>query len=829
MLYPILAISKKNKSLRWIVLDEAHTYIGSQAAELSLLLRRVILAFGKKSEEIRFIATSATIAESGAEERLRSFLADLAGVEKSNVYVIGGKRQIPALTTPKSTNSLGLSELKGIEKSEEVSSERYQALCGSNVATKIRSAIVNSAKPTSLNALVNVLDSDLLGELQEKQQIVLEWLDLLTGTRQALNEEPFLKVRAHFFQRMMHGLWGCIDKNCHCKPNALDGWPFGNVYIQQKSHCDCGSPVLEIAFCEECKTPHLLAQDNKGKLEQRSSFIVDEFSLSYESSEDEINLEQPRNSSAELRLIAGSAYKSASFEPITLDLKTSTFGVLDAENCTTIQWAPDFGSECAECGKKGSQGRQFYRAHHLGSPFYVANAVPTILEFCPDPTRAESEGSSPEELPGRGRKLITFTDSRQGTARMAVRMQQEAERSRLRGLVFEFLRNETNKTKNGHKSDEPIDREDLLKQAAAMEKISPAAAKILREAASAALNARDVEVSWNSLVESLAMSKDVGQYILDYNKYANPMLFSTEDGAYRMAKLLLAREFTRRPKLQNSCETLGLVRVGYSGLEKINRAPSTWNKHIVRVSKNNQSPRLLNDEDWQDFAKVALDFYVRENTMVQLDRTQQRWMGSRFSPKIVFAPDADIEESNTIKKWPSARVKGQASRLVKLLEAAVEIDRSKPEDLDTINAWLKEMFSQLVRANILESFERGYSLNFNSLTFSLPHKAWICPVTNRLIDTTFCGLTAYLPRKNTDTNIHCTLTELPNYAGYKSDGSSTPHVVQIRNLAEADVDIEKLRAANQWVDVSDRTIEGGFYYRTAEHSAQQTSKPCIIK
>ena len=53
----------------------------------------------------------------------------------------------------------------------------------------------------------------------------------------------------------------------------------------------------------------------------------------------------------------------------------------------------------------------------------------------------DCEGRSPEELPGRGRKLITFTDSRQGTARMAVRMQQEAERSRLRGLVFETLRN----------------------------------------------------------------------------------------------------------------------------------------------------------------------------------------------------------------------------------------------------------------------------------------------------------------------------------------------------------------------------------------------------
>ncbi|MBF4360381.1 hypothetical protein, partial [Vibrio anguillarum] len=46
----------------------------------------------------------------------------------------------------------------------------------------------------------------------------------------------------------------------------------------------------------------------------------------------------------------------------------------------------------------------------------------------------------PNSVPGRGRRLITFTDSRQGTAKMSIRMQQEAERSRLRGLVFKELR-----------------------------------------------------------------------------------------------------------------------------------------------------------------------------------------------------------------------------------------------------------------------------------------------------------------------------------------------------------------------------------------------------
>jgi len=37
------------KSLRWITIDETHTYTGAGAAELAMLLRRIILAFGVKA------------------------------------------------------------------------------------------------------------------------------------------------------------------------------------------------------------------------------------------------------------------------------------------------------------------------------------------------------------------------------------------------------------------------------------------------------------------------------------------------------------------------------------------------------------------------------------------------------------------------------------------------------------------------------------------------------------------------------------------------------------------------------------------------------------
>ncbi len=86
---PIIEMSKGK--LRWIVLDEAHTYLGSNAAEIALLLRRVMEAFEVNPKEVRFIATSATIGTGDSEQvrsELQSYLADLAGISPNQVAVI---------------------------------------------------------------------------------------------------------------------------------------------------------------------------------------------------------------------------------------------------------------------------------------------------------------------------------------------------------------------------------------------------------------------------------------------------------------------------------------------------------------------------------------------------------------------------------------------------------------------------------------------------------------------------------------------------------------------------------------------------------------------
>jgi ATP-dependent helicase YprA (DUF1998 family) len=88
---PILEQSQGK--LKWILLDEAHTLTGSKAAEMALLIRRVIAAFGVKVENVRFAITSAT-AGSDATNNLTDFMKKLCGLDSTQIKIITGNRVI---------------------------------------------------------------------------------------------------------------------------------------------------------------------------------------------------------------------------------------------------------------------------------------------------------------------------------------------------------------------------------------------------------------------------------------------------------------------------------------------------------------------------------------------------------------------------------------------------------------------------------------------------------------------------------------------------------------------------------------------------------------
>ena len=90
-----------NGSLSWIVVDEAHTFTGAGAAELAMLLRRVVNAFNvDPAKGLHFAASSATIGDGGDKE-LQRFISDISGVPLPKVKVIsGGLKELPEELNP---------------------------------------------------------------------------------------------------------------------------------------------------------------------------------------------------------------------------------------------------------------------------------------------------------------------------------------------------------------------------------------------------------------------------------------------------------------------------------------------------------------------------------------------------------------------------------------------------------------------------------------------------------------------------------------------------------------------------------------------------------
>jgi len=832
---PIINISKQQKSLRWIVLDEAHTYVGSQAAELSLQLRRVLLAFGVEAKDVRFVATSATIAGDNAAKDLKVYLAELAGVSEDQVVVIGGQRVIPEL--PNCQNKeLSLESLMEIpaapvpenaktkKKSDpDVSQMRYQALCDSPTATVIRDIFVNAKRPQTLEE-INTQACQQLDRAKFTQQELLTWLDLLTATKPSEHQEAFLKVRSHFFQRMFNGLFSCIDPNCdHKNSSVLKGnWPFGFVYTKHRNHCECNSPVLEIAFCNECNEPHLLGLDKAGKLTQWNKDAGDEFSLLSETSDEyDDNSENkiitsPTQSQNKIVLSVkqDKADKKGNsfFSPIKIDVKT---GHLHSNEAQAVNFFENFNTKqvCANCNYKGISSAPPYRRSILGAPFYVANVVPTVLEYCPDHVPEEGDKEGPKSLPGRGRKLITFTDSRQGTARMAVKMQQEAEQARLRGAVFEELRD-----KQLSLPEDPavLSMKEQLREAEAANEqflIDTFKNALAAMQESSAGKFKSVVITWAEMVVALSNKEDFQHSMLEANKYANPEVFGTNAGPFKLAETFLLREFIRRPKRYYNLETQGLVKVGYQGLDTIETIPERWATYGLDI------------QDWQDFIKIALDFYVRNNSFFRLEDEIRNWIGFKFKAKKLIKPDSQDESDNTHKKWPLLNITNP-NRLFKLLILVTKLDEKASDTQDILNEWLRSAWLAVTSKKnpILKEESNSYFLDRSMLTFSFQDEYFSCPITNKLLDTTFKGITPYLPINYKDINVTCDKLKIGEVWVLDASTEDQANVSKkIRSLVKLDDNIQELRARNLWTDINDRTVEGGFYYRTAEHSAQQSA------
>lgn len=783
---PIL--QKSQGKLKYIVLDEAHSYIGSQAAELSLLIRRTLYAFGVRSEDVRFIATSATIgSDVDAQDMLKEYLADLSGVSKSQIEVVDGKRNIPVLEPSPKTFTGNVNDILRLTSLED----QRKAILASPIAKDLRNILVDKNLPKRLSYIAKELFPE--GPSISK---TLQWLDLASNPEYKQGGLDFLPLRGHFFHRVINGLWACADSCCEVKNNTLlkdSNWKFGMVYTQQRITCKCGSPVYELVFCNDCNKEHLKAQKRSDvkrvRIVQQESQSIDEFEVDQEVFEDDGD-DQLNN--CILRDVFISPEAGSNTSRITIDIQGEIYG----ENGKSINiHIDDQGSSCSSCGFTGSGKLPILRSVFLGMPFYISNIVPVLLEHCHDGKE------QPLSRPMRGRSLITFTDSRQGTARIAIKMQQDSERFRLRGLVYY----ETGQNNNCEKIAKIEDEINTLKSVG---NGMPQLLDLIRQKEVELLKIQNAEITWGDLVEGLNKSSDIQVHMLDYYKQYNYELFTSSTV---LAKILLVREFSRRPKRGNSLETLGMVSVNYQGLDSISKGPSEW------------LARGLSVEEWKCLLKVFIDFYVRDGIFVSISSEWLKWLGGRFSPKFLLAPDSAEREDKKHKRWIAYNHKmgRRQHRMVRYIAKVLNIDLEliDKEEIDIINSLLQQAWQDLINVRILRRIsDEGYSLPLEVLSFKRISNAWLCPISMKLLDTTVKGITPYLPI-NSKGDFSCEEINIPATPSFDNLDYEN-RLVEIRNWLNNDQSIAKLRQKGIWSNQNDVIVEGGIYFRAAEHSAQ---------
>ncbi len=250
-------------------------------------------------------------------------------------------------------------------------------------------------------------------------------------------------------------------------------------------------------------------------------------------------------------------------------------------------------------------------------------------------------------------------------------------------------------------------------------------------------------------------SNQLKKWIADHYRDLDMADFNGESGAKNLAELLLAREFLRRPKKQNSLESMGLVQVFYPRLEeKINKLPT----FAAAVG--------FNIAEWRDFLKLILDWHVRASQAVGHETYWHRWIGNRFPFRQLASPKQKDAIRGVIM-WPAVRGHQNYNRFVRLIREAYKIDPSTVIGKEQIDSIMQEAWEALqFKAGVLRPVEEGrYTLDLrDQVSFRLIKKGWICPITRRVLDTTLKGVTPFLPPKRKSRKIECEEVEVPVYS-----------------------------------------------------------------
>ena len=611
--------------LRAVVLDEAHLYTGTLAAEIALLLRRLAIRCGVSSSDILQMATSATLG-SGNLDDLKRFAATIFSKSIDQVRVIEGRStRVPLdIPAPPKRNSTPEDLIKQgwLDRPLMTYDEDMQPILAKDpdmchqlrqqLPVLVHSALVDSVKEQEVPAcllrealgaspLIHELEKELWeqrhlplrdlaeklwgGQTEDEIKATIVLLQLTASARALPQEYPLVPHRIHLMARSNDGLSICVNSNCsgdqHLKLNTL-----GRVFSGFHEACSCcGGAVLSLFRCRNCGEWLLAGERNRQYLKPIiSDSIRDTLFFS-------------------IRTIPNG--RKYVIDPMTAELKGT------ADNAVSLYQI----SECSRCG----ESQQAFTSFAGWSPLLLSILAETVLSEMPHfPTPLNNF------LPAQGRRLLVFSDSRQEAARLGPRLTVQHELQVIRAAILKQV------------IEEPLGGEETLAgieeqiKYYEMQLAKPDLPSGLKQAFEQSLQ------YWKSQGQSAAAGGSIDNWC---EKLARQPLLSElldRETAFRHlpekngeiwgqreweknheqvkqhAKLYLAYEFARTYRGHNSLGNLGLIEVTYPGIDELT-VPNT-----LLGTLPNEKARTQLIKIWEDFLKALCDT-LRSDGIIALE------------------------------------------------------------------------------------------------------------------------------------------------------------------------------------------------------------------
>jgi hypothetical protein len=570
-------------ALRTIVLDEAHLYTGTLAAEITLLLRRLYARCGVAPDNILQIATSATLG-TGVREELQDFAATIFSKRPADVHVIVGESERAPLgnpeppATPVTVDSIAGKEwieqpFVVVDRTGDVQLAQSADYCKrmQTQLVALTSHAVGISEDTPARLLSDVLThAPIVHHLEDvlwnrrrlplavlarelwsdssrnAQEATFSLLQLTASARPSVSSYPLVPHRIHLLVRPTDGLCVCLNRDCS-GPKHLTFPPLGAVCAGVAEKCPyCSAATMMLYRCGNCGASTLggLLVGNKYQ-----PMIADAHHLSF------VSLGLPSGSQLAMTINVGTGERSGS--------GGTGLQVYAVSNC------PSCGEESASFQPFGS-----------GPALTLAILAETLLSEMP-----KLPATHNPFLPARGRRLLAFSDSRQEAARLGPRLTRQHETQLVRAAItqglseqlaadpetLEFLRDEIARLRERlTTSPTPALRQKLERDLREREKQleSHEAGGSLSEWATAIGNNR-------LLAELLDPDTGLGHVASEQQSDGSLREWSQRDWEKNWDRVkdntltLLGREFATPSWRATSTETLGLAEITYSGLDDI--------------------------------------------------------------------------------------------------------------------------------------------------------------------------------------------------------------------------------------------------------------------